>query len=132
MNDCEVKVFNRVYAKAAPICAKGKFVSTIISEEPTGFPAGSLIEVGNSTVRRLQSSTPTENFSRVMYQLDAFATTKSKCRELYMAVDDSMISMNFVRISGQYVGNAGNTKVFRYVARYEAIVDSEGNIYRPS
>ena len=130
MIDAEVKIFNRVYAKAAPKCAKGKFVSTIITEEPTGFPAASLIEMDNSTVRSRQSSTPKENFAVITYVLEVYATTKSKCREVYATVDDEMIAMNFSRMSGQYVNNAGNTKVFRYVARYEAEIDSEGNLYR--
>ena len=131
MIDAEVKIFNRVHAKAAPKCAKGKFVSTIITEEPTGFPAASLIEMDNSTVRGKQSSTPTENFALLTYVLEVYATTKSKCREVYDTVDDEMIAMNFNRMSGQYINNAENTKVFRYVARYEAMIDSEGNLYRP-
>lgn len=130
MIDCEVKVFNRVYAKVAPLCAKNKFVSTIITAEPTAFPAGSLIEMDNATVRDMQSSTPVENYSRVTYQLEIFATTKSKCREVFAVADDEMIAMNFTRMSGQYINNAGNTKVFRYVARYEALVDQNGNLYR--
>ena len=130
MIDYEVKIFNRVHAVVAPLCAKNKFVSSIITEEPTGFPAASLIEIDNRTVRSRQSSTPAENFSMVTYQLDVFATTKSKCREVYAAADEAMIAMNFTRVSGQYMNNAGNTRVFRYVARYEAEIDADGNIYR--
>ena len=130
MIDCEVKVFNRVYDNVAPKCAKGKFVSTIITEEPSAFPAASLIEIDNRTVRSLQSNTPTENYSLITYQLDVYATTKTKCREVYAVADDAMIALNFNRMSGQYINNAGNTKVFRYVARYEAIVDAKGNLYR--
>ena len=130
MIDAEVKVFNRFHATVAPLCAKGKCVSTIINEEPTGFPAVSLIEMSNVTVRGKLTSVPAEGFSRVMYQLEVFATTKSKCREVYAVADDAMIAMNFIRISGNYIGNAGNTKVFRYVARYEAMIDHDGNIYR--
>ena len=130
MIDAEVKIFNAVYAKVAPKCAKGKFVSTIITEEPTAFPAASLIEMDNETFRRLQSSTPVENYSLITYQLEVFATTKAKCREVYAVADDAMISLNFSRMSGQYINNAGNTKVFRYVARYEALVDQNGNLYR--
>lgn len=130
MIDYEVKIFNRVHAKVATLCAKGKFVSTIITEEPTGFPAASLIEMDNSTVRSRQSSTPVENYAMITYQLDVYATTKSKCREVYAAADAAMIAMNFSRMSGAYINNAGNTKVFRYVARYEAEIDPDGNIYR--
>ena len=65
-----------------------------------------------------------------MYQLDVFDTTKAGCRAAYSAVDDEMISMNFTRISGNFIVNFDNTEVFRYVARYEAEIDPDGNIYR--
>ena len=132
MIDFEVKIFNRVYDRVAPLCAKNRFVSTIITEPPTAFPAASLIEMDNRTVRNLQSSTPIENFALITYQLEVFATTKAKCREVFAEADEEMISMNFTRVSGAYINNADNTKVFRYVARYEAVVDPEGNLYRRS
>jgi len=132
MIDYEVKIFNKVHAVVAPLCANKKFVSTIITEAPSAFPAASLIEVNNRTVRARQSSTPVENFSLVTYQLDVYATTKSKCREVYAAADTAMLAMNFSRMSGLYMNNAENTKVFRYVARYEAEIDQDGNIYRRS
>ena len=130
MIDVEVKVFNRAYDSVAPLCAKNKFVSTSITEPPTAFPAASLVEKSNTTLRDLQSSTPIENFSRLMYQLDVYATSKSKCREIFKAGDDAMIAMNFTRVSGDYIDNLDNTTVFRYVARYEANVDQDGNLYR--
>ena len=132
MIDGEVKVFNTMHAKIAPMCARNKFVSTIITDPKTELPAGSLIELSNVTVRDMQGSEPVENYSRVMYQLEIFAATKAKCREIYAAADDTMLDMNFTRISGQYMDNVENTKVFRYVARYEAIIDRDGNLYRLS
>ena len=130
MIDYEVKIFNRVYAAAAPLCAKNRFVSTIITDPNAAFPAASLIEINNRTVQARQSSTPVENYANVMYQLDVYATSKSKCREVFAAADEAMIAMNFNRIAGEYMDNASNTKVFRYVARYEAEIDRDGNIYR--
>lgn len=132
MIDVEVKVFNRVYQTVSPLCANKKFVSTIITEKPTSFPAASLIEIDNRTVRARQSSMPVENYSLITYQLDVYATSKSKCREVYAAADEAMIAMNFTRTSGQYMNQPDNTTVFRYVARYEAVVDTEGNLYRRS
>ena len=132
MNDCEVKVFNRVHASVAPLCAKNRFVSTVITEPPTAFPAASLIEIDNRTVQRLQGSSPVENFSLVSYQLDVYANSKAKCREVYSVADDAMIAMNFTRTSGMYINNLDNTQVFRYSSRYVAIVDREGNLYRRS
>ena len=86
----------------------------------------------NSTVRNRQSSTPVENYANLMYQLDVYALSKAECRKVFAAVDAEMISMNFDRMSGRYIDNPDNTKVFRYTARYEAMIDPEGNIYRRS
>ena len=130
MIDYEVKIFNRVRGVAAPLCAQNMFVSTVITEKPTAFPAASLIEMSNTTVRSRQSSTPTENFARIMYQLEVYATSKSRCKAVYAAADEAMIGMNFTRVSGNYINVIDNTKVFRYVARYEALVDTDGNLYR--
>ena len=130
MIDYEVKIFNRAYNAAASLCAPKMFVSTVITEMPTAFPAASLIEMSNTTVRGKQSSTPVENFARIMYQLEVYATSKSKCKAVYAAIDEAMLAMNFTRVSGNYINVIDNTKVFRYVARYEALVDTDGNLYR--
>ena len=129
MIDYEVKIFNRVHAAAASMCAPKHFVSSILVS-PTAFPAASLVEIDNKTVRSRQSTALKENFALVTYQLEVYATSKSECRKVYAAADDAMILMNFDRMSGQYVNNPGNTNVYRYVARYEAEIDQDGNIYR--
>jgi hypothetical protein len=131
MIDYEVNVFDRVYRKVAPMCAKGKFVSVYVPD-PTAFPAGSLMELTNRTVRKRQSSTPIENFAVVMYQLDIYAKTKAEARSVLNAADDEMISMGFTRVGGDYLDNSDNVNIFRYTARYEAEIDREGNIYRIS
>ena len=130
MINYEVKIFNKVHAKVAPLCAEKMFVSTPITKKPTAFPAGCLIEIDNSTVYQRQSSTPVENYALVTYQLEIYATTKSKCKSVFSAADEAMISMNFTRLSGMYVPDLSNTKVARYVARYSAVIDRNGNIYR--
>lgn len=129
MIDYEVKIFNKVHEVAAPLCAQNKFVSRQIIS-PTAFPAAALWEMDNTTVRSLQSSTPTENFARITYQCEVYARSKKQCREVFKAIDERMISLNFSRMSGQYIDNASNVEVFRYVARYEADIDADGNIYR--
>jgi hypothetical protein len=129
MIDYEVNIFNEFYEAVHTKCAKGK-VSNIYVPSPTAFPASSLYELSNTTVRERQSSTPIENFSRVMYQLDCYAMSKPACRDLFKTADEKMISMGFSRINGDYLDNFDNTNVFRYTARYEAVIDREGNIYR--
>ena len=129
MIDYEVQVFNRVHSAIASLCAKNKFVSKQIVS-PTAFPAASLIEMDNTTVRARQSSTPGENFALITYQLDVYAQKKSDCRNVFAVADAAMIAMNFSRMSGRYIDNPGNPDVFRYTARYEAEIDPDGNIYR--
>ena len=131
MIDYEVQIFNAVHSVAASKCAKNRFVSTPI-ESYASLPAASLYEMDNATVRHRQSSTTVENYSRITYQLDVAAGTKSKCREIFGVIDAKMISLNFTRISGHYVTYPDNAKVVRYVARYEADIDTDGNLYRIS
>lgn len=130
MIDFETKIFNRVHAKAAPLCAEKKFTSTFVSTKPTAFPAASLIEVSNVTDRNRQSTKLAEEYAILVYQLDVYATAKTKCKAVLKAVDDEMIAMNFVRTSGQYVPVMDNTKIYRYVARYQVEVDPKGNLFR--
>ena len=129
MNDYEVKIFSEVHPVAAPLCAQKRFVSTPILDY-TNLPAASLYEMDNRTVTAMQSSTPIENFSLITYQLDVVAKTKDKCRTIFIAIDRKMISMNFNRISGQYVTYPQDPDIVRYVARYEAVVDTDGQLYR--
>lgn len=129
MIDYEVQIFNKVHSAVSPLCAKNKFVSKQVLS-PTAFPAASLIEMDNATIRARQSSTPVENYALITYQLDVFAKTKRECRDVFAAADGAMIAMNFSRMSGRYIDNPGNTDVFRYTARYEAEIDPDGNIYR--
>ena len=131
MIDYEVQIFNKVHSVVAPLCAKNKFVSKQVLS-PTAFPAASLIEMDNATIRNRQSSTPGENFALITYQLDVFARTKRECRAVFAAADEMMLKLNFSRMSGRYIDNPGNPDVFRYTARYEAEVDPDGNLYRRS
>ena len=129
MIDYEVNIFDTVYRQVGSKCARGKFTSIYV-QSPTAYPAGSLIELSNRTVREFQSSTPTENFSRVMYQLDTFAMSKKEARDVYKTADEAMIGMGFTRTMGNFIDNAGNPDVYRYTARYEALIDPDGVIYR--
>lgn len=128
MIDKEIQIFNEVYPVAAPLCAKNKFVSVQVVS-PTAFPTASLVEMDNATVRIRQSSTHTENYATVTYQLDVYAQTKAECRSVYAAIDSRMIELGFTRFSGTFINDPNNTKVFRYTARYQADIDPNGVIY---
>ena len=131
MIDYEVKVFNTVHAVVSPLCSGGRFTSTPVKDY-TKIPAASLYEMDNRTVKNRQSSTPVENFARIVYQFEAVATTKSGARAIFAAADAAMIAMNFSRISGQFIPYSDSQGIERYVARYEAEIDADGNLYRRS
>lgn len=131
MIDYEVNIFDRVHRKVSSKFAKGKFVSVYVPD-PTAFPAGSLVELTNHTVLKRQSSTPKENFARIMYQLDVYALNKQEAKSLLGEVDNVMIAIGFSRVGGEFADNMSNVNVFRYAARYEAEIDVDGNIYRIS
>ena len=130
MIDFEVKIFNNAHEAVAPLCAKNRFVSTPI-DSYAKLPAASLYEIGNRTITMRQSSTPVENYAWVTYQADVVASSKAKCREIFKTLDERMISMNFSRTgSPVYITYPENSGIVRYTARYEADLDTEGNIYR--
>ena len=129
MIDIEVPVFDSVYQAVSPKVTAGKFVSQQV-KNATEFPCGSLVEIVNRTVRDRQTSTPIENFARVIYQLDVYGKTKKQVKEVYGLADDAMIAMGFTRTSGDYIDNAMNPDIHRRTARYEAEVDRQGTIYR--
>ena len=129
MIDYEVNIFDKVSRKVSPLCAKGK-VTNVYTPSPTAYPACSLVELSNRTVRERQSSTPVENFARIMYQLDVYAQSKLEAKAVYKVADDEMIATGFTRVGGDFMDNADNVNVFRYTARYEAEIDPNGVIYR--
>lgn len=129
MIDYEVQIFNTVYPAVAPLCADGKFLS-VQPISLTSFPTVALVEMDNTTVRSRQSSTNVENYAQVTYQLDVYAQTKAKCKEVYSAADEQMMSLGFNRFSGSFLNSPDNTKVYRYTARYQAEIDRNGVIYR--
>lgn len=129
MIDAELKIFNAVRPYVVSLCATNGFKS-VYTPTPSAFPTVCLYEMDNATVRKRQSSTPGENFATITYEAQIYAQTKAECRQVFAALDEAMILLGFNRFSGQFIPNADNTKVFRYVARYEAEIDVNGVIYR--
>ena len=129
MNDHETTIFNAVYSAAATLCAKNRFVSRQVMDL-TAFPAAGLWEMDSATVRNRQSTALTENYTRITWQLDVYARTKSECRKVFRAIDERMLLLNFTRVSGTFIEYPENTNVVRYTARYEAVIDADGTLYR--
>lgn len=130
MIDYEVKIFNNMYDSVSPLCAPKNFVNSLANLDFAKLPGSCLYEMDNATFRKKQSSTPVENYALITYTLEVYGSKRETVKKIVKAGDDKMISMNFNRISGQYVPNMDNPKVVRWVGRYEAVVDRDGNLYR--
>lgn len=129
MIDFETAIFNKVYPSVAPLCAKNGFRST----PPTtlsSFPTAVLYEMSNTTDTRRRGNGLVEEYAIVAYQVHVFAQSREKCREVFSALDEAMTGIGFMRFSGTYTPNMGNTKVVEYIARYRAEIDRNGVIYR--
>ena len=131
MIDLEQDIFNALYSDVSPLCAKNGFRS-VHTPAPTALPTATLFEMDNRTTRDLRSSNTQEEYATVTYEAHVYAQSKSECRKVFAALDEGMTRRNFNRFSGAYTPNLANTKVHEYVARYQAIVDRAGNIYRRS
>lgn len=129
MIDFETAIFNEVYPSVAPLCAKNAFRS-IHTPVPTAFPTATLFELGNTTDRVRKSTAVEEDYAVLTYEAHVYATTKAESKSVFAALDNRMIQLGFLRMTGQPVQNPSNTKVFEYIARYQAEIDQSGQIFR--
>lgn len=122
------KVRNAVKAEFSKAEISGK---TLI--KPTQFPALSFIEESNDIVNRMRDNENVENGVDLMYELQVFSVAdnaKTEVKAIVAIVDDIMYGYNFTKTFGGKLSNGYDVGVYRYVARYTAIVDKNKNIYR--
>lgn len=131
MIDVETYIFNSAYDAVAPLCAKGGYRS-VPTPRPTVFPTVTLFEMGNRTDAGRKTALPTEDYAILTYEAHVYANSRKECREVFSALDDELMKLNMIRISGDYSPSTVNTKVQEYVARYRVEVDREGMLYRRS
>lgn len=129
MIDYETAIFNAVHPSVAPLCAKNAFRG-VHTPTPTVFPTATLYELSNTTDRARRSTSLTEDFAILTYQAHVYAQSKAECRKVFSELDNAMTRIGFIRFSGTFTPNTTNSKVFEYVARYQAEIDPSGTIYR--
>lgn len=131
MIDIETIVFDEVYPYVAPLVPEGSFASEF-NPQPAKLPHVCLTELDNTPDVRTADSGNREWSAILMYQADAYASTKAGCRELAEAIDEGMIGhLGFRKLSGSFTLNTEDVRIFRYTARYTRGVDQRGNLYRP-
>jgi hypothetical protein len=133
MIDIENQVFDRVAKRVRKqfpdIFMVGEYVMS-----PPSFPAGSLVEMDNSTRETTIDSGSNENHVNVMYEANVYSnkTTgkKSECKAIIALIDTEMTAMGFVRSTLTPVPNEYDSTIYRMVARYRAAVSPDHKIYR--
>lgn len=97
------------------------------------FPLVTVEEIGNSMYEDFIDSSLEEKMTQVSYEVNVYsnsATKKEDCKRIMGTVDEIMFGMGFIRIMCSPVPNQDDSKVFRYSARYRAVVDKNHVIYR--
>ena len=131
MIEIENDVFSTV-ATALRTAHEGVFVSSEYVNAPPHFPAVSIIENGNSVVTRYRTLN-IENAARVMFECNIYsdkpAGAKEEAKAVCATLDTAFAGIGFTRVSRNQVTNFNDTRIYRIVCRYEAIVDKDLWIY---
>lgn len=106
------------------------FVGGEYTEYPTAFPAVTVEEIDNRIYQRMRT-TNIENAVTVTYQINVFSNKagqrKSEAKNIMAAIDAALTTNGFTRMMTEHVPNLNDSKIFRIVARYEAVVGPHGN-----
>jgi hypothetical protein len=133
MIDIENEVFDRVVKRVRErfpdIFMVGEYVKS-----PPSLPAGSLMEMDNSTRMSTVDSGSNENHADVMYEANVYSNKitgkKSECKAIMALIDEEMIAMGFERVALTPVPNEYDSTIYRMLGRYRATVSRDHKIYR--
>lgn len=132
MIDIENEIFSRV---ANELRAQYPGIAVYGEEQrsPSHFPCVTVIEADNVTTITTLSSSITEKYSDVMYEINVYSNQstgrKSECKRIFATIDDILIRLNFTRMMRSPV-SMEDTTIYRMTGRYVARVDDKQTIYR--
>ena len=131
MIDLESDIFNAV-ATALRTAHSGIFVTSEYVAAPPSFPAVSIVENGNSVVSRYRTLN-IENAVSVMYEVNVYSNKasgkKEEAKAIAATLDTAFAGIGFTRTMRNQVTNLNDTRIYRIVCRYEAIIDKDFWIY---
>lgn len=129
MIDIENDVFNLV-ANAVKTAIPTAYVSGEYDDAPASFPAVTIVEQDNYIYKRMRSEN-IENAVVVMFEVNVYSSRatgrKSEAKEIMEIVDSTLTGRGFTRSMKSQVPNLANSKVYRIVARYSAVVGSNSS-----
>lgn len=104
------------------------------TRKPSEFPAVTLDEISNVTVRDLVDSSDREVYSGLTYRLQVFSNKqtgkKAEARAIFATADSVMLGLGFHRITYTTTPEIYESTIYSITATYEAIVDVNGVVYR--
>ena len=133
MNDFLNEIFTLI-AKELRSAYPGVFVTGEYTRQPSKFPAVTLDEIENVAVENLLDSSRQENFSALSYRMQVFSNKesgkKAEARKIFVTADQEMRQLGFRRISYTTTPEIYESTIYSVTAIYEAIVGSNGVIYK--
>lgn len=111
----------------------GIFMTGDVSMSPAKFPAVSVVEINNSVVPQMRSSSGIENAALIAFEVNVYSDkigyNKMEAKDIISSADTVFSDLGFTRTFCNPVQNLENKNVYRIVARYEAIIDKDFWIY---
>ena len=131
MIDLENDVFTAV-ANVLRAAHPGIYVTGEEVPAEAKLPAVSIVEADNRIATRYRT-TNIENAVSVMWEVNVYSNKvsgkKSEAKAIAATLDEKFAEMGFTRTMKNQVPNFNDTRIYRIVCRYEAIVDKDLWIY---
>lgn len=133
MNDFLNEIFT-IVAKKLRSVHTDIFVTGEYTRQPSKFPAVTLDEIENVAAEELLDSSRAENFSALTYRLQVFSNKesgkKTEARKIFATADQEMRQLGFRRVSYTTTPEIYESTIYSITATYEAIVGSDGVMYK--
>lgn len=133
MIDIENSVFSFVAGRVREAFAdRNILVKSEYDDAPARFPAATILEADNSVYQKMRTDRM-ENAAKLLYEVNVFSNLqgygKSEAQEIMNVIDEAFAELGFTRTMCSPVSNLQSQKLFRMLARYEAVVDRDHWIY---
>lgn len=126
MIDIESKIVDTIYnAVKANNAYPDADVTTGFDEKTAIFPCVVVEEIDNAPLRRMDTDTCAENYTRLSYEVSVYTNdvnkAKTEGKKILEIVDTALQGLKFRRVRKNKPLNIART-IFRQYARYEVIV----------
>ena len=126
---------NEIFNDAATVLRSEISDITVIGEyvsSPSSFPTVTIDEVDNRPAYR--DSAKLEKYATVRYRVQVFSNKpvgkRAEARNIFNVIDTRLNALGFVRKTYTTTPDVYNSSVYQITATYEAVISSEGVIYK--